>query len=289
MPLGQLSHLPPDLASNPFHPFLTRFARFKTGSFEVLFAVEAFLLRYSWFALLVLFALVLPPLEEVDLLSTLILFLTLVYPCFFIWSLTRLSGVELMQCVLEGHWTAELLATPIDNRDLTLGFLTPIWLIVRQYGLISVFSLFLYTLETQPVIIDGELYAADMAPPMILSYGLFFSAAAWIVFIYVARMFAEVRLRSGLLKGLWTLMLLLGGLALFALYAAMLLLFPAETQSAPFLTFLMLLTAALAALSTWFYRKLVRLFREYLAGQLDIDLVIFDDIDPRATGWTTEG
>src|SRR5262245_197056 len=137
MALGQLTHLPHEIAENPFYRLLVRFSRYKAGSFERLFQIESLLLRYALLGLIVLIALVWPPLEEVDYISTLVRFCTLVYPLFFIWSLTRLAGVELMQLVLEGQWTADLLATPMRNRELTIGFATPLWLTVRQYSLIT--------------------------------------------------------------------------------------------------------------------------------------------------------
>ncbi len=216
MALGQLQRLPPELASNPFYPLLVKFSRLKMGSLEWLFTVEGFLLRYAWIALFALFALALPPLEEVDLLSTLVRLTTLIYPCFCIWSLTRLSGVELMQCMIEGHWLADLLAVPIDNDDLIHGFATPLWIITRQYALMSIFSLVLYALETHVVVVEGQFFVWELARPLILYLGVFFSAVAWIVCIYMARLTIEARVRGGLLKGIATLCFLLTGMLVLA-------------------------------------------------------------------------
>ena len=288
MALGQLHRLPPELANNPFYPFLVKFSRLKMGSGEWMFTAEQFLLRYAWFALLILFVLVLPPLEEVDVISTVVRLSTLLYPCFFVWSLTRLSGVELMQCVLEGQWTNELLATPVDDEDLIHGFLTPLWLIIRQYALISIFSLFLYTLEAHfhVIIVDGVIFFWEVVRLMTLYYGLFFGAIAWIVFVYIVRLFMEVRLRSDLLKGIGTLFLLMGGFLIFVAYFLLFIFYPTHTTDTPVLAVLVALVVALALTGAWCYRRLCKNFRRYLTGQMDIDLLIFDEIDPDATGWT---
>ena len=211
--LGQLTSLPPSLDRNPFMRPLVKFSRYKTGSFEWLFTLETFLVRYAWVSLIVMCALVWFPLEEKELLDDLVRLSTLVYPCLFIWSLTRISGVELMQLALEGHWTSEILASPISDRDLTHGFITPILLILRQYVLISLCSIALYGLETSVIVFDRSTHDPildDLWRNLWISYALFINTIAWIVFVYLVRLFAEVRLRSGLIKGLATLGLILG-------------------------------------------------------------------------------
>jgi len=244
--LGQLTHLPESIAANPFHRPIVKFSRYKTGSFELLFAIETFLLRYSWAGLLLLLLLVLPPLEEVDVVSTLVRLATMVYPALFVWSLTRISGVELMQLVLEGRWTAELLAAPLSDRDLTLGFVTPVWLVVRQYLLISVFSLILNSLETHVIVrIDDHLYLDELYNSMAIDLSLFFNVVAWIVFVYLARLLLETRLRNGLLKGLFTLLLFGGGVGLFAGYCVLFFRYPALLSSRGVLAGIDLLSAGL--------------------------------------------
>ena len=59
--------------------------------------------------------------------------------------------------MLEGRWTAELLSSPLANRHFTDGFITPLWMVVRQYLLISIFSLLLYTLERHVLIPPNDL------------------------------------------------------------------------------------------------------------------------------------
>ena len=182
MALGQLTHLPEEMAANPFHPLLARFSRLKAGSFELLFQIESWLVRYSWLGLVVLAALVWMPLEEIDVVSTCVRLATLLYPCLFIWSLTRLSGVELMQLMLEGQWTADLLATPLDNRALTVGFASPIWITIRQYFLISLFSLVLYGLESYVIVYQestGRWLGIDvLARLMLFNIGKFLKGNA---------------------------------------------------------------------------------------------------------------
>lgn len=284
--LGQLKHLPPSLAASPFHPLIAKFSRYKTGSFEALFTAEAFLLRYSWLGLIILMALVLPPLEEVDVLSTIIRLSTLLYPALFIWSLTRISGVELMQLMLEGRWIAEILASPQKNRDLTLGFVTPIWLVVRQYFLITLFSLALYDLETHVIVrIEGHIYWDDILRALLVNVIFFFSAVSWIVFIYMSRLLLEVRLRNGLLKGLFTLALILSGAALFIAYGILFFFYPEHLDDPRVLAFFGILMAAMAAASLLFHWLLRQNFRYWLAGQLDLDPLIYDVIDPHASAW----
>jgi len=286
MPLGQLTCLPPSLATNPFHRLIVKFSRYKTGSFEILFTIESYLLRFSWLGLLLLFALVLPPLEEVDYVSTLVRLSTLIYPCFFIWSLTRISGVELMQLVLEGHWTGELMASTLTNRDLTNGFITPPLVVVRQYVLISIFSLILYGLETHVIVIDeGHWYVEDFVRTTLFNFDLFFSAIAWTLFVYLGRLYTEVRLRNGLIKGLATLALLLSGLTLIVGYNLLFWRYPERITHTSVLGLLALLTLALIGASAWLYGRLSRHFRPYLFGQLDLDPLIFDESDPHATAW----
>jgi hypothetical protein len=287
MSLGQLTSLPASLAANPFHRLIVKFSRAKSGSYETMFTIETFLLRYSWAGLLLLFALVLPPLEEVDYVSTLVRLSTMVYPFFFIWSLTRVAGVELMQLVLEGHWTGEILASPVSDRDLTVGFIAPLGLIIRQYLLISIFSLTLFGLETQVIVRDenGRLLMGHFIRYTIFYYDLFFSSVAWITFIYLGRLLAEVRLRNGLIKGLATLVLLLGGIALFAGYVLLFWRYSDQLTRLRVLVGLALLTGGLSGAAYLFYRRLARNFRQYLYGQLDIDLLIFDDADPHASAW----
>ena len=287
MPLGQLNHLPPSVASNPFYQLQTKFSRLKAGSFETLFTLESWLVRYAWLGLMVLFALVLPPFEEVDYLSTLIRMLTLVYPFFLIWSITRLAGVELMQLIIEGRWTGELLAAPVGSRDYAAGLVQPVWLVIRQYGLMTIFSLTLYALETQVVARDtaGELLYGDLVRVALFNLGLIFSTVAWILFLYIHRLWAEVRLRSGLIKGLFTLFMLLGGGAVFAGYLALFLRYPNHLTDTSVLLLLGGLTAVLSLISAISYRRLATHFRRYLAGQLDVDPLIFDIEDPQASGW----
>lgn len=286
-PLGQLTALPKPLAANPFYPLMVRFARIKMGSIEVLFTIESRLVRYSWLSLLILFALVLPRFEEVDYLSTAIRMLTLVYPFFFIWSLTRLSGIELMQLLLEAHWTAEVLASPVTNRDLMNGFVLPLWLVVRQYFLITFFSLILYALEADVIVraSDGTWFYEDCLRHAIFYEVMFFSTIAWLVFLYVGRLWIEVRLRSGLLKGLSVLGLLMIGSAMFLAYLGLFFLWKNRLTATPTLIAIGALTLAFALASAWFNAKLGRHFRPYLLGQLDIDPLIYDQIDPRATAW----
>jgi hypothetical protein len=288
MALGQLTYLPEEMAANPFHPLLARFSRLKAGSWERLFQVESLLVRFSWAGLLVLIVLVWLPLEEVDYVSTVVRLATLLYPCFFIWSLTRLSGVELMQLVLEGQWTADLLATPLGNRELTVGFASPIWLTVRQYFLITLFSLTLYGLETQVVVYDetsGHWLVDNLVRNTLFNYGVFFSSAGWIVFLYVARLFVEVRLRNGLLKGLVTLALLLGGVALLAVFLLLFTVYIDWMTDTRVLVALMGIAVGLLVGAAWLHWRLARRFRRYLMGQLDIDVLIFDAVDPQASAW----
>ena len=280
MALGQLQRLPPELASNPFYPLLVKFSRLKMGSLEWLFTVEGFLLRHAWVALFILFALVLPPLEEVDLLSTLVRLTTLIYPCFFIWSLTRLSGVELIQCMIEGQWLADLLAAPIDNDDLIHGFATPLWIIIRQYALMSVFSLVLYALETRVVVVEGQFFVWELARPLILYLGVFFSAVAWIACVYMARLTIEARVRGGLLKGIATLCFLLTGMLILASYGGVFIFHPTQLSRPPMLIVPSLLTALLALVALWLYSLLRRNFRGYLAAQLEFKWTIADHAGP---------
>lgn len=286
-PLGQLAHLPDEVAGNPFHRLILQFSRAKAGSFEELFTAEAWLLRYAWLGLIVLCALVAPPLEDYPLAGTLVRLLTLVYPAFFIWSLTRLAGVELMQLMLEGQWTPELLATPLSSRSFMDGFVAPVWIVLRQYLLISVFSLALNTLETHVVAFgpNNELYLGDMVRSGVLGQIVFFSAIGWIVFLYLGRLLTEVRLRSGLLKGLITLFLMSGGLIFLAFYGVIFYRYPNQMLDTPVLAGLAALTAALFAGAAWFNRLLKANFRRYFEGHLDLDPLIFDDTDPRATAW----
>ena len=288
MALGQLTHLPEEMAFSPFHPLLARFSRLKAGSWEGLFQAESLLLRYSWLGLLALIGLVWLPLEEVDYVSTAVRLTTLVYPCFFIWSLTRLAGVELMQMILEGQWTADLLATSLDNRELTVGFSSPIWLTVRQYFLITLFSLTLYGLETHVVVYDEATqswFFGDLARDTIFDYGLFYTGAAWIVFLYMARLYTEVRLRNGLLKGLSTLALLLGGVMLAAVFVLLFTLYSDHMTETRVLAGLGVTVAALIGGAAGLHWRLARSFRRCLVGQLDIDVLIFDAIDPHASAW----
>jgi hypothetical protein len=288
MPLGQLTHLPDEMAANPFHPLLARFSRLKAGSWEPLFQAEAWLVRWSWLTLLALMGLVAARLEEVDVVSTVVRLATLVYPCFFIWSLTRLAGVELMQLVLEGQWTADLLATPLTDRELTVGFASPIWLTVRQYFLITFFSLTLYGLETGIFVHDtttGEWLLDDLVRHTLFQYGMFFSGAGWIVFLYMARLFGEVRLRNGLLKGLTTMLLLMGGVALLAVFMLLFTIYSYRMTDTRVLVGLLAIAAGLMLSAAWLYRLLARGFRRYLTGQLDIDVLIYDVVDPQASGW----
>lgn len=285
--MGQLTYLPQHLADNPFHPLLVKFSRVKMGSWESLFNAERYLLRYSWLGLLALFALVLPNLEEVDYLSTAIRLATLLYPCFFIWSLTRLAGVELMQLVLEGHWTGEVLATPVTNRDLLDGFVSPIWLTVRQYLLISFFSLVLYGLERNVIlVVDDEILYGDCLRHTIFYIESFMIAVAWIIFIYLARLLAEVRLRNGLIKGLSTVALFGVGCALIFGYCLFFFRYSRHMTDTVILIAMGAIIVSLMALSIAIHACLARRFRQYLAGQLDIDLLIYDDTDPHATAWT---
>lgn len=284
-PLGQLTYLPKPLAANPFYPLMVRFARIKMGSIELLFTIESRLVRYSWLSLLILFALVLPRFEEVDYLSTAIRMLTLVYPFFFIWSLTRLGGIELMQLVLEAHWTSEVLASPVTNRDLSNGFVLPLWLVVRQYFLMTFFSLILYAFEA--VVFLPGLYE-DLVRYAIFLEVMFFSTIAWLVFLYIGRLWIEVRLRSGLLKGLSVLGLLLIGSAMFLSYLGLFILWPNRLTATPTLIALGAVTLFFSLASIWFNVKLNRHFRAYLLGQLDIDPLVYDQIDPRATAWNQD-
>lgn len=288
LPLGQLTHLPAVIADNPFHRMIVKFSRYKTGSFEILFTIESRLLRHAWLGLILLFALVLPPLEEADYgIATVVRLSTLVYPLFFIWSLTRISGVELMQLVLEGHWTTELLASPLSNRDLMRGFVDPVRLVIRQYLLISIFSLTLYGLETNVIVVDdsGEFYLQDLIRSTLFNYGLFASTIAWIVFVYMARLLAEVRLRNGLIKGLATIALLSMGVLIFAGYCLLFFRYPAQIGSRAVLAGVAGLIVALGGGAWVIDRLLAHHFRHYLSGQLDIDLMIFDETDPRASAW----
>jgi hypothetical protein len=291
MPLGQLTHLPDQVAANPFHPLVVKFSRYKTGSFEILFTLETHLLKYSWIGLLALCALVLPPLEEVDVVSTLVRVLTILYPCFFIWSLTRLAGVELLQLMIEGRWTGELLASPLTDRDLTVGLITPLWVIVRQYLLISIFSLALYGLETTAIVVDPQdgLLLDNLIRSTAFYYCLFFSSVTWTVFVYLGRLFAEVRLRNGLLKGLATLFLLCGGCLILAGYCLLFFRYPLHMTDTPVLMALTFLIMGLIAGAAWMHRKLARNFRRYLRGQLDLDVLIYDRADPHVTAWEPLG
>lgn len=288
--MGQLTHLPESIAANPFHRPLVKFSRYKTGSYEAIFAAESFLLRYSWAGLLVLLGLVLPPLEEVDVVSTLVRLCTMVYPALFVWSLTRISGVELMQLVLEGRWTAELLAAPLSDRELMLGFVAPVWLVVRQYLLITVFSLVLSSLETNPIVrIDDHLYLDDVYRSLAVNLSLFFSVVAWIIFIYLARLLLETRLRNGLLKGLFTLLLFGGGVGLMAAYSLLFFRYPALLASYRVLATIDLLSAGLLGGAVAFHGVMRRNFRRFLGGQLDLDPLIFDAVDPHASEWERVG
>jgi hypothetical protein len=288
MALGQLTHLPEEIAANPFSPLLVRFSRLKAGSWERLFLIEAVLVRWSWLALLLLLGLVYLPLEEVDYVSTLVRLATLIYPCFFIWSLTRLSGVELMQLVLEGQWTADLLATPMSERELTVGLASPIWITVRQYFLITFFSLVLYGLETGVFVQDpstGEWLVDELIRNTIFHCEIFFCGAAWILFLYTARLFSEVRLRNGLLKGLLTLALLMGGVVLLVVFGLLFTIYSYRMTDDRVLGGLAAIAAGLTIGAAWLHRLLSRNFRRYLAGQLDIDFLIYDVADPQASGW----
>lgn len=286
LPLGQLTHLPEQFARNPFHPLLVKFSRSKIGSSEILFTAEAILLRYSWAWLLLMFALVLPPLEEYSGAATLVRLSTLIYPCFFIWSLTRLSGVELLQLVLEGRWTAEVLAAPLSDSELAAGFVTPVWVVIRQYLLITIFSLALYGLETRVIVFDeGSVILEDYLRWTFFNYCLIFNAAAWIVFVYIARVYAEIRLRNSLLKGLATLSMLLGGAVILGGYLLLFLRWKEAMTANGTLAILALLTAGLLIASGIGQIKLQRHFRGYLVSQLDIDPIIFDELDPRASAW----
>ncbi|MCE5228351.1 hypothetical protein LLG95_01980 [bacterium] len=289
MPLGQHTCLPKPLAVNPFYPLMVRFARSKAGSFERLFTIEEWLLRYSWLGLLILCVLVLLPLEEVDYVSTAVRMLTLVYPFFFIWSLTRISGVELMQLLLEAHWTAEVLASPVTDRDLKNGFVLPAWIVVRQYFLLAFFSLVLYALEQHVIVYDAAdktwLYEDSLRHALFYE-ALFFSTIAWLALLYVSRLWIEVRLRSGLLKGLSTLALLLIGSVLFIAYSLMFFKWSGSLTSTTTLVVLTGLIVLFSAAAVWFNVKLARDFRACLLGQLDIDPLVYDQIDPRATAWS---
>jgi hypothetical protein len=296
--LGQLTHLPPYLASNPFHPLLVKFSRTKFGSYESLFLLEKYLIRYSWLALLVLFALVLPPLEEYWGISTMVRLSTLLFPCFFLWSLTRLAGVELMQLVLEGHWTAEFLALPLSNRAWIDGFVTPLWVVFRQYALITMFSLALYGLETQTVMInlslpgqpaEYEYFWGDYLRVTGFLAVTFFTAALWIAFVYLARLYTEIRLRNGLLKGLATLFLFMAGGLLFTLYLVIFLRYRHWMDSNLILIALGGLALLLLLGAIYIHRKLLAHFRDYLATQIDLDMVIYDDGDPHTSAWTPIG
>lgn len=290
MALGQLTHLPAWVADNPFHPFFTQFSRYKAASFEVLFTIEAVLLRYSWLGLILLCGLVLAPLEEVPGVATAVRLATLLYPCFFIWSLTRLAGVELLQLVLDGHWTPELLATPMSNRAYAHGFILPVALVVRQYLLISIFSLFLYGFEEKGHLIDfNEVedvweYGGFLRPTL-FNFGLFFGSVAWTIFVYLGRMYAEIRLRNGLLKGLATVGLFFMGTLMFAGYCALFMFFPRMAMQTPTLVALGLLTGVLVVCSLLFYVRLRQRFRHYLNGQLDLDVLIYDQLDPHTSAW----
>lgn len=284
--MGQLTHLPENLAANPFHRLLVKFSRYKTGSFEFLFSMEAFLLRYSWLGLMILLGLVIPPLEEVDYLSTAIRVLTLFYPAMFMWSLTRISGVEMIQLMIEGRWTDEILASPLESHDLMHGFVTPIWIVVRQYGLISFFSLVLYELEVHVIVrINGRLYLEDLFQSGIVDFSLFFSAVTWIIFIYLARLLIEVRLRNGLIKGLFTVTLITIGVVLFILYSILLFMYPAMLLDWRVLLSVNAMSALFLAVAVYSHLRLRRYFRRYLCGQLDIDFLIFDRNDPHASAW----
>lgn len=284
--MGQLTHLPESLAANPFHRLLVKFSRYKTGSFEFLFSLEAVLLRFSWLGLAILLALVLPPLEEVDYLSTAIRILTLLYPAMFMWSLTRISGVEMIQLMLEGHWTDEILASPMESRDLMLGFITPIWIVLRQYILISVFSLLLYELEVHVIVrINGVLYLEELIRSTIVDFSLFFSAVTWIIFIYLVRLLLEVRLRNGLIKGLFTVTLITIGVVLFIIYSILLFMYPGMLLDWRVLLAVNAMSALFIAFSIYSHIKLRRHFRRYLCGQLDLDMLIFDRNDPHASAW----
>ena len=80
--IGLHRYLPDYLANNPFHPPLVKFSRLKTESSKILFLIESKLLQFSGIGLLVMFILVLPDLEKIDILSSVIRLLTLVYPFF---------------------------------------------------------------------------------------------------------------------------------------------------------------------------------------------------------------
>jgi hypothetical protein len=292
MALGQLTHLPEELAANPFHPLLARFSRLKAGSWERMFQIEAVMVRWSWLALLALLVLVYLPLEEIDAVSTLVRLATLAYPCFFIWSLTRLSGAELMQLVLEGQWTADLLATPMTERELTVGLASPIWITVRQYFLITFFSLVLYGLETGVFVYDrtaDEYLIDDLVRNTVFHCEVFFCGAAWILFLYTARLFGEVRLRNGLLKGLVTLALLMGGVALLAVFLLLFTIYSYRMTDNRVLWGLGTIAVGLTIGAAWMHWKLSRNFRRYLSGQLDIDVLIYDVVDPQASGWQKVG
>ncbi|MCL5270379.1 MAG: hypothetical protein M1457_07495 [bacterium] len=285
---AQTPPLRDDPAENPFHGLIDKFSRYKTGSFELLFTIEAVLLRYSGLALLLMFAMVLPRFEEVDYLSTFVRLSTMVYPCFFVWSLTRISGVELMQLVLEGHWTGEVLASTLSNRALKQGFVTPLWTTVRHYALISVFSLALYGMEAHVIIREEGLFRLSIeqiARYTLFYYALFFSVIAWIIFVYMGRLYGEVRLRNGLLKGLATLGLLLGGLALFIGYCVLFYAYGDWITRGRVIAGLAGLTVVFLAAAGWYDWKLTRNFRRYLGGQLGIDLLIHDELDPYGTTW----
>ena len=284
--LGQLTTLPQYLEINPFYRLIVKFSRYKYGSFESFFIIERFLVRHARLNILLLFALVLPPLEEIYLVGTVVRLSTLVYPLFFIWSLTRISGVELMQLVLEGHWLSQLLSTPLTNRDYYNGFIAPIRVIIRQYLLITIFSLALYGLETHVIVIDeGHVYYEDLLRHVLFYYALFFNVIAWIIFVYLFRMFTEVRLRNGLLKGLMTLLLMAGGGVLFIGYCVLFFRHHDLIDDLKVIVGITGLSGMFALGCLVIYFKFARLFRHYLRGQLDIDLLIYDDIDPNGTRW----
>lgn len=285
--LGHYQHLPEFLAKNPFHSLVVRFSRFKNFSWEFLFHVEAVLMRYSGISLLVMFALVLPRFEEINTIGPTIRHLMLVYPIFFIWSLTRISGVELMQVILEGRWTAEIVSTPITNLELKEGFVSPVWLVMRQYMLISIFSLALYTLETNShlLIPDDDQLKYMVIAMGIFNEAIFFNAIAWILFIYMARLYTEVRFRNGLIKGLITLALMLGGILLVAGYGLLFYRYGHRLTDWRVLGIMCGLTGVLTAGAFYFHVKLARHFRGYLLTQLDIDLLVFDRRDPRTSAW----
>jgi hypothetical protein len=101
----------------------------------------------------------------------------------------------------------------------------------------------------------------------------------------MARLFGEVRLRNGLLKGLTTMLLLMGGVALLAVFMLLFTIYSYRMTDTRVLVGLLAIAAGLMLSAAWLYRLLARGFRRYLTGQLDIDVLIYDVVDPQASGW----